>query len=64
LTEQLEGMDFKENDDDKQMVKSREKHFMKLLPIIEQEGDLLAGITQQTQDLQAEVLKLYGLSVL
>jgi hypothetical protein len=63
LTEQLSGMDFKENDG-KTVVKSKERNILKILPIIEQEGDLLEGITKQTQDLQAEVLKLYGLSVL
>jgi len=64
LKEQLEGLDFKENVKDEQVVAAKERKMIKIIPILEQEADLLNDLTQQTQDLQSEVLKLYGLSVL
>jgi hypothetical protein len=63
LREQLNALDFKENNE-KQVVKPKDRSIQKIVPVIEQEGNLLAGIQQQTQELQCEVLKLYGLSVL
>jgi hypothetical protein len=63
LREQLNALDFKETNE-KQVVKQKDRNFQKIVPILEQEGNMLAGIAQQTQELQCEVLKLYGLSVL
>jgi hypothetical protein len=63
LRKQLNDLDFKEGNE-KQVVKQKDRNFQKILPILAEEGNLLAGMSQQTQGLQGDVLKLYGLSVL
>lgn len=64
LVKQVRNLDIKQDSSAKQLSKPKDASLQQLLPILEKEGDILSSLVEQTSNLNVEVLKLYGLSVL
>jgi len=65
LKQQLTTLDFKESKEEmKQVSKPKEKKITQIMSILEQESELLIDMQGQAIELESEVSKLYGLSVL